>query len=146
MASPASVRFDESVLKRLRAFVSSHAGHTLSSAANALVDESLRSQAHPMVFFWDGPAGRRARLHGGPDVWEVVRAVRSTREVEPNLTADEIVELVHENHGVEPTAVRAALSYWAEFPAEVDEFITSAEETEERLHAAWCKQQALLTG
>lgn len=99
-----------------------------------------------MIFFWDGPAGRRARLHGGPDVWEVVAAVRYIREAEADISAEEVVDLVHHNHGVEPHATSAALAYWAEFPSEVDEFIASAEETEDRMYAAWCKQQELLTG
>jgi len=38
---------------------------------------------HPGVLFRTGPTGRRAGLAAGPDVWEVVRAVRSARGAEP---------------------------------------------------------------
>ena len=33
---------------------------------------------HPGIVFRDGTAGRRAGLAGGPDVWEVIGALRST--------------------------------------------------------------------
>jgi hypothetical protein len=68
MAGPSSIRFDPNVLERLNAFVQTHAGLSLSSAGNLLVDEALRSAAHPLIAFVDGPSGRRARLAGGPDV------------------------------------------------------------------------------
>jgi hypothetical protein len=41
---------------------------------------------HPLVRFADGPAGRRARLIGGPDVWEVV-AVAHDNDGDPRKTA-----------------------------------------------------------
>lgn len=56
---------------------------SLSSASNRLVDEALRMHEHPLITFKDGPAGRSARLVGGPDVWEVTGAVRSIRESDP---------------------------------------------------------------
>jgi hypothetical protein len=38
-----------------------------------------------------GPTGRRAALAGGPDVWEVIRAVKSAHVAEPELTRDDLV-------------------------------------------------------
>lgn len=63
-----------------------------SSATNRLVDEALRMWQHTMVVFRDGASGRRARLVGGPDVWGVIRAVRSARAAEPEMDADAILE------------------------------------------------------
>lgn len=80
----------------------------MSGAANLLVDEALRAQAHPLVAFRDGPAGRRARVYGGPDVWEILRVVRSAQRSEPGLSGDEIVALVAETAGATPGVVRAA--------------------------------------
>jgi hypothetical protein len=40
--------------------------------AQRYVEEGLRMDDHPLVRYADGPAGRRARLIGGPDVWEVI--------------------------------------------------------------------------
>ena len=77
--SPTPVRFDADVANRLASFTAAHPGLSLSSAANLLVAEGLRMADHPGVVFRDGPTGRRAALAGGPDVWEVVRAVKSAR-------------------------------------------------------------------
>src|SRR6202043_4196591 len=71
----------------------------IHSASNRLVDEALRMHEHPLIAFKDGPAGRRARLVGGPDVWEVIGAVRSVREAEPALAGDEVLAVVAETSG-----------------------------------------------
>src|ERR1700684_647649 len=44
---------------------------SLSSAANRLVDEALRTSERAVITFRPGPTGRRAGLASGPDVWEV---------------------------------------------------------------------------
>ena len=65
---------------------------------------------HPLIVFKDGAAGRRARLVGGPDVWEVIGAVRSVRESDPALAGDEVLEVVAETSGVPMPFLRAALA------------------------------------
>jgi hypothetical protein len=120
MATPSSVRFDPDVLERLSSFVEQHPGLSLSSASNLLVDEALRSAAHPLVVFSDGPTGRRARLIGGPDLDEVIGAVHSVRNAEPNLSSDDVLVLVEETSGVQMSLIRAAIEYWAEFPDEIE--------------------------
>src|ERR1017187_7900035 len=84
--SATPVRFDEPVAQRLTSFVAANPGMSLSSAANRLVDEALRTNEHPGIVFRPGPSGRRAALAGGPDVWEIVRAVKSAHAGEPDLT------------------------------------------------------------
>src|ERR1700733_825945 len=79
------VRFDPPVAERLAAFVAGDPRMSLSSAANRLVDESLRMAEHPGVIFRSGSTGRRAALAGGPDVWEVIRAIKSAHAAEPGL-------------------------------------------------------------
>src|ERR1700680_500519 len=98
--SPTPVRFENEVASRLTSFVSSRPGLSLSAAANLLVDEGLRMTEHPGVVFRDGPTGRRAGLAAGPDVWEVMRAVKSARGAEPGLGEGELLTLVAENTGV----------------------------------------------
>jgi hypothetical protein len=92
----------------------------MSSTANRLVDEGLRMVEHPNVVFRDGPTGRRAGLVGGPDVREIIRAVRSARAAEPESAEEEILALVDANSGVHSWLVRAAVRYWAPHPAEID--------------------------
>ena len=98
--SPTPVRFDPEVARRLSSFAAAHPGLSLSAAANLLVDEGLRTTEHPGVVFRDGPTGRRAALAGGPDVWEVMRAIKSARVAELELSEAEVVALVVENSGV----------------------------------------------
>jgi hypothetical protein len=135
--SPSSVRFEPRVLERLAAFVAVHREMTLSSATSRLVDEALRAREHPLITFKDGPAGRRARPVGGPDVWEVVGAVRSVREADPALAGDEVLALVTETAGVPMPFARAALAYWGDYPEEVDAFLDRARAEAAQAQAAW---------
>src|SRR5215472_13534584 len=94
------VRFDIAVAERLSIFVAANPGMSLSSAANRLVDEALRMSEHPGIVFRPGPTGRRAGLVSGPDVWEAVRAIKSARSEETDLTEDGLLALVTENTGI----------------------------------------------
>src|SRR5271169_2559604 len=106
------VRFDPLVADRLVSFVAANPGMSLSSAANRLVDEALRTSEHPGIIFRAGPAGRRAALAGGPDVWEVVRAIRSAHAAEPALDSNDLLSLVSENAGIALRLLRIAVRYW----------------------------------
>jgi hypothetical protein len=114
------VRFDPAVLRRLQEFVRAHPGLTLSSGANLLVDEALRSASHPLICFVDGQGGRRARLAEGPDVDEVIAALVATRDAHPDSSVDEILAQVGREAGLSVGTISAAVEYWAEFPDEVD--------------------------
>lgn len=142
--SPRSIRFDERVSERLIAYVRSHPGWSGSAAANRFVDEALRMEDHPGVIFRDGPTGRRAVLIGGPDVREVIRAVKSVRAAEPELDSDEIVAWVSTNTGVPGRVADTAIRYWAAFPDEIDSWIEEVESFEEQALLAWERRQDLL--
>jgi hypothetical protein len=144
--SPTPVRFADDVAARLAAFASSRAGLSISGAANLLVDEGLRMAEHPGVVFRDGPSGRRAGCANGPDVWEVLRAVRSARHENPAITDDEVLELVAANSGLPMRQVRTALTYWASYPEEVDSDVLLADEADQAAEAAWQRQRQLLAG
>ena len=111
------VRFDPPVADRLASFVAANPGMSLSSAANRLVDEALRMAEHPGVIFRSGPTGRRAALAGGPDVWEVIRAIKSAHAAEPGLNSDDLVSLVSDNTGIALRLLTTAVRYWAAYPA-----------------------------
>ncbi len=142
--SPRSIRFDERVSDRLSSYVASHPGWSGSSAANRFVDEALRMEDHPGVIFRDGPTGRRAVLIGGPDVREVIRAVKSARAAEPDLDSDEIVALVSANTGVPGRLADTAIRYWAAYPDEIDSWIEEVESFEEQALLAWERREDLL--
>jgi len=119
---------------------------SLSSAANRLVDEALRMTEHPGIIFRSGPTGRRAALAGGPDVWEVIRAIRSAHAAEPGLDSDDLLSLVGDNSGITLRLLSTAVRYWAAYPGEVDAEIAAADAVEEAAEQAWLRERHLLAG
>ncbi len=87
---------------------------------------------HPGITFRDGPAGRRAALSGGPDVWEVIETFQGT-----GLTGDEAVAATAEWGHLTPAQVRGAVRYYAEYRDEVDERIALNRAEAERQRQAW---------
>jgi hypothetical protein len=140
------VRFDTAVAERLSSFVAANPGMSLSSAANLLVDEALRMGEHPGIVFRPGPTGRRAGLVGGPDVWEVVRAVKSARAYESDLAEDDVLTLIAENTGIPVRLIRVAVRYWASYPDEIDAEIAAAEAADDAAEGAWRRERQLFAG
>lgn len=138
------VRFDADVGERLSSYVGARPGWSMSSAANRLVDEGLRMTEHPGVVFRDGPTGRRAGLVAGPDVWEVVRAVRSARTAEPDLEEEPLLALVADNAGLPFRLIRTAVRYWAAYPGEIDAEIDTAAAAELTVEQVWARERDLL--
>lgn len=138
------MRFEPEVAARLSAWASAHPGLSLSSAANRLVDEALRMQEHPGIVFRPGASGRRAGVAAGPDVWEVVRSVRSARLAEPDLTEPQILHLVADNTGLSPHAINVAVGYWSSYPEEIDAELLADEAATELAESAWLRRETLL--
>jgi hypothetical protein len=128
---PFSIRMSERVLARLDRGARRR-GEPKARTAERLIDEGLRMEDHPGIIFHDGPAGRRAALTAGPDVWEVIETLRGT-----GLSGEEAVAATAEWGALTLAQVRAAVSYYAEFRAEVDDRIASNRGEAERLRATW---------
>ena len=79
------------------------------------VREGLAVAAHPGIVFKPGPSGRRAALAGGPDVWEIVAALRHTRGSEARRVAR-----LAEQFGIHERQIVIALNYAADHPAEIE--------------------------
>jgi hypothetical protein len=77
-------------------------------------------------------------------VWEVIAAVRSARAAEPELSPDKIVGVVAETAGLGLELVHAALSYRADYPAEVDAVVEQARTEAEQAQLRWQRQHDLL--
>ena len=138
MSRPLSIRFDQALLERLRRRATAQ-DTTPSGLAQRLVDEGLRAHEHPGVVFRDGPSGRRAALVTGPDVWEVVAALRrSTARGEAAVTA------TAGEMSLSIAQVKTALDYYGSYPEEIDEQIAENERAADEAHAAWQAQQRLL--
>ena len=101
---------------------------------------------HPGIIFRPGPTGRRAALAGGPDIWEVIRAIRSARAAEPGLHDDDLLSLVSGNTGIALRLLSTAVRYWAAYPEEIDAEIAAADAAEEAAEQAWLRERQLLAG
>jgi hypothetical protein len=139
MATPLSIRFEDGLLARLRRRAGVTASST-SSLAQRLIDEGLRMADHPGVIFKDGPTGRRAALASGPDVWEVIKFLREIDERGP-AALDAAADALALDQG----RVSAAVSYYADFPEEIDAEIAEADEASERAEQAWRLQRRLIS-
>lgn len=139
MTAPLSIRFDPALLDRLRRRAAQVPGATPSGLAQRLVDEGLRQSEHPGIVFRDGPAGRRAALALGPDVWEVVRALRELDE-RGDAAVSGAAELLH----LVPAQIRTAIRYFGAFSQEIDAEVTEADTASAEAEAAWRAEQRLL--
>lgn len=114
-------------------------GTSASALAKRLIDEGLRSEAHPLVTFRDGPTGRRAALINGPDVWEVVAAVVGN-DVSPNRRQAHVANLL----SLSPAQANAAMDYYAELTDEIDQRIEFIQGEADRQLALREQKQRLL--
>lgn len=140
MSSPLSIRFDQGVLDRLRRRAKSVPGATPSGLAQRLVDEGLRMAEHPGIVFKDGPAGRRAALALGPDVWEVVKVAR-----EIDRRGAKALPAIAETLNVSESRVEAALRYYAAYAEEIDAELADRDAESRAAEAEWHARQRLLT-
>lgn len=127
-SAPFSARLEAGLVSRLKR-LSAREGLTASQLAERFIDEGLRSAELPGIVFRPGPTGRRAGLHGGPDVWEIVRDVQQARATG---AADPVAAVVRSTDLGEDQ-VRLALAYHARYPEDVDERIAAAAELEQAL-------------
>lgn len=139
MTHPTSLRFPASVKERLER----RAGRNREAPASLavrLVDEGLRMADHPGVGFHDSPAhGRVACLLGGPDVAEVI-------DVLDGLEARGEARLLETAtwFSVDPSRIRAALSYHVEHGVEIDEQVSLRRQEADELRRELAAQDALL--
>lgn len=120
---PASVSYRlDSRLKERLAQRASKEGVSETSLVARLLDEGLKTSAYPGIVYRDGPAGRRAAIAGGPDIWEVVAALRHTRK-----RGDARVRATAEQLGLPDRLVRAAISFAAAHAEEIEAMISRNE-------------------
>jgi len=94
---------------------------------------------HPGIVFKDGPAGRRAALALGPDVWEIVTVARGI-----DKRGTKAVAAIGEAMNLAAWQVNVALDYYGSYPEEIDEEIAAREAAARTAEAAWTTRQQLL--
>lgn len=129
-----SARLDAGVLARLERRAS-RSGLNKSRLAERYIDEGVRMDDHPGIVFRDGPTGRRAGLAAGPDVWEVIGALRSS-----DLERDEAIRATAEWSGLSVRQVRDAIGYYSEYPSEINHRIRVNEEEADEAERRWREQ------
>jgi uncharacterized protein (DUF433 family) len=134
-----SARFELPVLERLAARARRTPHANKSRLAERYVDEGMRMDDHPGIVFREGPMGRRAGLARGPDVWEIIDALkRQGRRGEPAIR-DLAAAL-----DLEQSQIRAALDYYDEFREEIDDLIERNRQAAAQAEESWRRQQATL--
>jgi uncharacterized protein (DUF433 family) len=141
MGQPATVkqaiafRVRPRTLERLRRRAQ-ETGQTQTALAERYIDEGVRTDEHPLVYFRDGAAGRRPAVIGTRlDVWQVIETLRAS-EGSVDATAA-YFEL--------PLAkVQACLRYYADFPDEIDHWIERTRSIAAREEERWRREQTLL--
>ena len=128
----------------MSSYVARHPGLTRSAVAARYVDEGLRMEEHPGILFREGPTGRRATVVGGPDVWEVIHALKEARAAEPDLSDEDLLTMLEDNTGVPRRMARTAVEYWGAYPEEVDALVAYAERAEAEGASAADRAAALL--
>jgi predicted transcriptional regulator len=127
MPRPTSFRFSEDLLERLDQ--EAHASHSsVTALAATLLDEGLKTRRFPGVVYREGPAGRRAGVIGGPDVWEIVRDVRNA-----SGAGERRLQAVAKGADLSPAQVRLAVDFYAAHPAEIDDRINADDKAAERV-------------
>jgi hypothetical protein len=126
-----SARFSADVVDKLEAH-SSRLGESKARVAERLIDEGLRVEEFPGIIFRSGPAGRRAGIAGGPDVWEVVRDLKQAAAE----GAKDPIKAVTIVTGLDRNKVELAAAYFAAYPQDIDERIRMEEQSAERLRRA----------
>ena len=112
-----SIRLDDELRRRLESLATTE-DTTVTTLVERFVREGLAMEEQPGIVFKPGPSGRRAALAGGPDVWEVVAALRGTTGTE----AERIAALAHE-FGIHERQVLFALNYAASNREEIEDRI-----------------------
>jgi hypothetical protein len=126
-----SARFSSEVIDLLNAR-SERLGQSRARVAERLIEEGLQSEEFPGIVFRDGPAGRRAGIAGGPDVWEIMRDLKLA--VGEGLS--DPVSAVVSGTDLHRSTVQLAANYYAAHPQAVDERIQLDEQWVERVHRA----------
>ena len=123
MADGRTIELDEALAARLGGAAGA-AGVTPPALAAAAIEEWLRMERHPGVCFRNGAAGRRAALHDGPDIWQLMAHLRGASGEEDGERIRETAELLD----LPERSVRTAVRYYAAHREEIDGWIRRNDE------------------
>lgn len=130
-----SFRFDPITVKRLKEHAA-EAGAGQTALAERYIEEGIRRDEHPLIYFRDGAAGRRPSLLGSR--LDVADAITTIRQNEGSVeAAASYLEVPLEQ-------VEAIARYYADYRDEVDALIERARLAAERERERSRRQQLAL--
>ncbi|MBK5219594.1 MAG: hypothetical protein JJE35_07400 [Thermoleophilia bacterium] len=130
-----SFRFDPITVRRLKDHAAD-AGAGQTALAERYIDEGIRQDEHPLIYFREGAAGRRPALLGSRlDVAEVVTTIRQN-----NGSVEEAASYLE----MPVEQLEAAARYYGEYTDEVDELIERSQAASERERERWRRGQEAL--
>lgn len=130
-----SFRFDPTTVKRLKVHAA-EAGAGQTALAERYIEEGIRRDEHPLVYFREGAAGRRPALLGSR--LDVADAITTIRQNDGSVAgAAEYLEVPVEQ-------LEAAVRYYADYKDEVDALIERGRLAAERERERWRRQQEAL--
>jgi hypothetical protein len=91
---------------------------------------------HPGIGVRPGPTGPRAGLLDGPDVWEVVAALRALQDEDPARHGESLRKELCDVTGLTVVQVSAVLDYYAAHPEDVDERVAYNDEAALRVQSS----------
>ena len=121
-----SYRMDPSVKARLEAQAAAE-GIAERALLERLVVEGLNTLQHPGIVYRDGPTGRRPALAVGPDVWEVISALRYT-----SGSDEERVAVLAEQFGLHARHIRTAIDFAVAHREDIDAQVAANDAAAER--------------
>lgn len=134
-----SIRFSDDRHHQRLKDAAAMAGTAVSPLAEQLIEEGLRMRDHPMIFFREEQGRRRARLHGGPEVIDVLGAI-----IGSEIPAAERKRHAADLMAIPEWLVDAAMAYYAEFTDEIDEELAARVRFADHMEARWRRAQELL--
>jgi uncharacterized protein (DUF433 family) len=125
-------RFSRVTVARLKQRAQeTHAQQT--ALAERYIEEGLRHDEHPLIYFRDGDAGRRPALLGTRlDVADVVTTIRQNGN-----SAQEAADYLE----VPTEHVEACVHYYADYKDEIDTWIERSHAIAERERERWQRRQ-----
>ena len=130
-----SFRFSPRTIDHLR-LRAEDASVRQTDLAERYIEEGLRMDEHPLLYFREGEGGRRPALLGTR--LDVATVIETIRQNEGSFQeAADYLEIPLEQ-------IDACLRYYAEYKAEVDEWQARLDVAAERAREAWHRQREAL--
>src|SRR3989442_9656986 len=130
-----SFRFSPRTIERLKRR-SDEVGSPQAALAERYIDEGMRVDEHPGIYFREGGSGRRPAVLGM--CLDVAQIIETLRQNENSIeeTADYL--------DIPAAQVETAVRYYAAYKDEVDEWIEQSRANAERERDLWRRQQDAL--